>query len=164
MSKKLAINGGEPVIKESKVHGKWPTEATEAELSDLSRQRNLDIGIKGRAGPILEFEDMFLEFMNNDVKYAVSFNSGTSALYAAFVGIGLAEGDEVIGPALTYHAALSPLHILKVKVVLADVDLRSKCISVDSIKGLISPRTKAIVVVHQWGHPQGNRIKTPRQP
>jgi dTDP-4-amino-4,6-dideoxygalactose transaminase len=153
MDKKLAINGGVPVIKKGEIHGEWPPKASREELEEIANQRNLDIGIKGRTGSILEFEEMFLEFMEFKVKYAVSFNSGTSALFAAFVGIDLREGDEVIGPALTYHAALSPLHILKVKVILADVDKDSRCISVGSLKKLITPKTKAIVVVHQWGHP-----------
>lgn len=150
---KLAINGGKPVIKTKNIHAKWPTDANQKEILQLGKQRNLDIGIKGRTGPIQKFEEMFLDFMDHKVKYAITFNSGTSGLFAAYVAIGITEGDEVIGPALTYHAALSPLHMLKAKVVLADVEINSKCISPESVEKLITKKTKAIVVVHQWGHP-----------
>lgn len=150
---KLAINGSRPVINTKNIHAKWPTDANQKEILQLGKQRNLDIGIKGRTGPIQKFEEMFLDFMDHKVKYAITFNSGTSGLFAAYVAIGITEGDEVIGPALTYHAALSPLHVLKAKVVLADVEINSKCISPESIEKLITNKTKAIVVVHQWGHP-----------
>jgi dTDP-4-amino-4,6-dideoxygalactose transaminase len=150
---KLAINGGTKIIKSNYEHAKWPTPASQKEITQIGKQRNLDIGIKGRTGPIKKFEEMFLRFMDNKVKYAITFNSGTSGLLAAYVAVGIEESDEVIGPALTYHAALSPLHILKAKVVLADVEIDSKCISPESIEKLITPKTKAITVVHQWGHP-----------
>lgn len=153
MKDKLAINGGKKAVKNKKEHDKWPPNAGYKELLELSRQRNSDIGIKGKTGPVKEFEEMFLKFMENKVKYAITFNSGTSALLASYIAVGITEGDEVIGPALTYHAALSPLHILKAKVVLADVEKDSRCISPESIKKLITKNTKAITVVHQWGHP-----------
>ena len=153
MKDKLVINGGKPVISTKNIHAKWPTDANQKEILQLGKQRNLDIGIKGRTGPIQKFEEMFLGFMDHKIKYAITFNSGTSGLFAAYVAIGITEGDEVIGPALTYHAALSPLHMLKAKIILADVDISSKCISPESIEKLITSKTKTIVVVHQWGHP-----------
>ncbi len=150
---KLAINGGPKIIRNKQIHAKWPPNANKKEISEIGKQRNLDINISGKTGPIRKFEEMFLKFMNNEVKYAITFNSGTSGLLAAYIAIGIEEGDEVIGPALTYHAALSPLHILKAKVILADVEINSRCISPKSIKKLLTPQTKAITVVHQWGHP-----------
>lgn len=153
MNKKLAIYGGNKIIKSKTEHAKWPPNGSKKELKSISQQRNIDISIKGRTGPIKEFEEMFLRFLNNKVKYAITFNSGTSGLLAAYIAIGLTEGDEVIGPALTYHAALSPLHLLKVKVVLADVNKESRCIDPSAIEKLITKNTKALVVVHQWGHP-----------
>lgn len=156
LNNKLAIDGGVPVIVNDSnyKHAAWPPNSDKTELEALSKQRNLDIGIKGRAGPIAEFEDMFVtKIMNNSVKYAVTYNSGTSGLFAAFIALGITEGDEVIGPVLTYHAALSPLHMIKARVVLADVDIQTKCILPEEIEKRITSKTKAIVVVHQWGHP-----------
>jgi len=96
-------------------------------------QRQKDISIKGRTGIIEEFEEMFLNFLENRRKFAVTFNSGTTALFAAYFALGVKEDDEVIGPALTFHAALSPSYMLKANVVLVDVDKDTRCIDVNKI-------------------------------
>lgn len=153
MNEELAILGGEPSVTIPHPHKKWPPDASLAELEELSQQRNLDISIKGRRGPIFSFEEAFLHFLKNEVKYAITFNSGTSALLAAYFALGIEEGDEVIGPCLTYHAALSPLFLLRATPVLVDIDINSRCIDPRKIESAITPKTKAITVVHQWGHP-----------
>lgn len=142
-----------PLISKKLPHELWPPKATKEELKELAFQRNTDIGIKGCVGPIKELENKFKEFLNNKVKYAITFNSGTSALLAAYFAIGIDEGDEIIGPALTYHAALSPSFILKANVVLCDIKQNTRCIDADRIESLITKKTKVITVVHQWGHP-----------
>lgn len=134
-------------------HEVWPPQAGEEELNEIKMQRNKDIRIAGRSGSIKEFEEMFLQFMEGGAKHAVSFNSGTSALLAAYFAVGIKAGDEVIGPALTYHAALSPMFLLGAKPVLADIEENSRCIDPDDIERKITKKTKAITVVHQWGHP-----------
>ena len=131
----------------------WPPDATEYELRELSEQRNKDIGIKWLTGPIKAFEEEFRRFLWNKIQYSVTYNSGTSWLLAAYFAIWLKQGDELIGPALTYHAALSPAFILGAKVKLCDVDKDTRCIKVDKIEELITPKTKAITIVHQWWHP-----------
>lgn len=151
--KKLAINGGLKSVTISRPHEVWPPKAGLRELFEIAMQRNKDIGIKGKTGPIKEFEDLFADFLENKSKYQVTFNSGTSALFAGYFALDLNEGDEVIGPALTYHAALSPLFTLKVNVVLVDIDPKTRCIDVNKIEEKITSKTKAITVVHQWGHP-----------
>lgn len=151
--KKLAINGGLKSVTISRPHEIWPPKAGLRELFEIGMQRNRDIGIKGKTGPIKEFEDLFAGFLENKSKYQVTFNSGTSALFAAYFALDLNEGDEVIGPALTYHAALSPLFTLKVNVVLVDIDTKTRCIDANKIEEKITSKTKAITVVHQWGHP-----------
>lgn len=134
-------------------HEIWPPDPDDLELTDLCNQRRQDISIKGKSGPIKRLEENFLSFLDNQRKYCISFNSGTSALFAAYFAIGIEDGDEVIGPALTFHAALSPLFILKGIPVLVDVDRNMRTIDPKLIEAAITPRTKAITVVHQWGHP-----------
>lgn len=134
-------------------HFVWPPAPEQDELDALIRQRKKDISIKGKSGPIKILEESFLEYLENKVKYCISFNSGTSALLAAYFALNLQEGDEVIGPALTFHAALSPLFMLKVNPVLVDVDRFTRCIDPNKIESAITERTKAITIVHQWGHP-----------
>lgn len=153
MEYNLAYYNNNPHILNPLPHEIWPPKATEEELHELSRQRNTDISIRGCTGPIKELEENFKNFLGNKVEHAITFNSGTSALLASYFAIGLDIGDELIGSALTYHAALSPAFILKAKMVLCDIDRNSRCIDADKIEYLITKKTKAITIVHQWGHP-----------
>lgn len=133
-------------------HEPWPPAPGAAELAELAEQRVRDISIRGRTGPIRDFEDQFLAFLGSP-RYGITYNSGTSALFAAYFALGVTEGTEVIGPALTYHAALSPVYALRGDVVLVDVDRDSRCIDASRIEAAITERTKVLTVVHQWGHP-----------
>jgi dTDP-4-amino-4,6-dideoxygalactose transaminase len=152
-SDELALFGGPACVRTPQPHEVWPPNGSTMELEDLSRQRNVDINVRGRIGPIAEFESEFLKFLENAAAFAVTFNSGTSALWAAYLSIGLADGDEVIGPALTYHAALSPLFVLGARPILVDIDRKTRCLDADKIEAAITDKTRAITVVHQWGHP-----------
>lgn len=151
--KNLAIFGGLQICTTPLPHDVWPPEPHAEELHELVEQRRQDISIKGRSGIIETFENEFLEFLGNRRKYAVTFNSGTSALQAAYLAIGISPGDEIIGPALTFHAALTPSFLLGAEIRLVDVDVNTRCIDPTEIEQAITPRTKAITVVHQWGHP-----------
>ncbi|WP_071144156.1 DegT/DnrJ/EryC1/StrS aminotransferase family protein [Coprococcus phoceensis] len=153
MKEKLAINGGIKSVTIEHPHEIWPPLAGEDELKELAEQRNLDISIRGKSGPIKELEDDFKKFMDNKIKYTVTFNSGTSALLAAYFSVGIDENSVVIGPATTYHAALSPTYLLKGNVKLVDIDKETRCIDVNQIEKAITSKTKAITVVHQWGYP-----------
>lgn len=153
MSENLALLGGKPAVSIPHPHEVWPPPASQAELEDIAQQRNRDISIKGKSGPIHDFEEAFKSFLENEAQYTVSFNSGTSALLAAYFAIGIEEGDEVIGPCLTFHAALSPLYLLRAKPVLVDIDINNRCIDPEKIEERITDKTRAITVVHQWGHP-----------
>src|SRR3990167_4104421 len=150
---RLALLGGAATVTFKQPHHLWPPKPLQEELDEIAMQRIKDIGIRGCVGPIKEFEEAFRSFMKTKVKYSVSFNSGTSALLACYVSLGIKNGDEVIGPALTFHAALSPLFILGAKPVLVDIDEKTRCINSSKIEEAITERTKAITVVHQWGHP-----------
>jgi len=151
--KELAIEGGSPAVSHPWPHREWPPHSSDAERAQLASQRDSDINIKGRTGPIAAFEDHFLEFMDQQAKYAISFNSGTSALLAAYMALGIGNGDEVIGPVLTYHAALSPVIVLGGIPVLADIQRDTRCICPADLEKRITEDTAAITVVHQWGHP-----------
>lgn len=153
MKKRLSSHTSCSIVKIKHPHEIWPPKGDRAEILQLSKQRNIDISIKGKVGPIKIFEDKFKEFLDNKVKYSVTFNSGTSSLLAAYFALGIEEDDEVIGPALTYHAALSPVFFLKGNVRLVDIDLNTRCIDVEKIEKSITSKTKVITVVHQWGHP-----------
>ncbi|MEK7518122.1 MAG: DegT/DnrJ/EryC1/StrS family aminotransferase [Patescibacteria group bacterium] len=151
--KKLAIHGGEKAVSIPHPHFIWPPKSNTLEKKDLGEQRDKDISIKGSSGPIRELENEFKNFLENKIKYAITFNSGTSALLAAYFALGVDEGDEVISPAFTYHATVSPVFILRANPVLVDVDVNTWCIDPNKIEEKITKKTKVIVVNHQWGHP-----------
>ena len=154
MTKCLALHGGPPAVSAPFPHEVWPPPPTADELAEIGGQRQHDISIKGRTGPIRALEDEALATLVDGIpKYCVSFNSGTSALLAAYVGMGVGPGDEVIGPALTFHAALSPSYLLGATVKLVDICRDDRCMDPEKLLTAISTRTKVVVVVHQWGHP-----------
>lgn len=66
--------------------------------------------------------------------------------------LGVGPGDEVIVPAFTFFATVGPAMLLGANPVLVDIDPETYCIDVDSLEQAISPRTKAIVPVHLFGH------------
>lgn len=87
------------------------------------------------------------------VKHAVTVNSATSGLYAAVGAAGVGPGDEVIVSPYTMTASASAAIVYGAIPVFADIDEETFCITPESIRKLISPSTKAIVVVDLLGHP-----------
>jgi dTDP-4-amino-4,6-dideoxygalactose transaminase len=86
------------------------------------------------------------------VRYAVAVNSGTSALLTALAGLGVGPGDEVIVPGYTFIASLSSIIYARAVPVLAEVD-RTFNLDPADVRAKITPRTKAIMVVHMMGNP-----------
>lgn len=87
------------------------------------------------------------------VPHAVSVNSATSGLFMAVAALGLGYGDEVIVSPYTMSAcALAPL-IYGAIPVFADVEEGTGCLDPRSIERLAGPKTKAVLVVHQFGIP-----------
>jgi len=87
------------------------------------------------------------------VAHAVSMNSATSGLYAALGAAGIGPGDEVIVSPYTMSASAVGPFIYNAIPVFADIDPDTFCLSVESIREHITPRTRAIVVVDIFGHP-----------
>src|SRR5262249_29957467 len=87
------------------------------------------------------------------VRHALAHNTGTAALHCAMYACGVAYGDEIIGPSLTYWASTLPAFSLGATVDFADIDPETLTIDPRDIEHRITPRTKAIVAVHYCGHP-----------
>ncbi|MBB3113312.1 UDP-4-amino-4,6-dideoxy-N-acetyl-beta-L-altrosamine transaminase [Paenibacillus phyllosphaerae] len=86
-------------------------------------------------------------------QYAVAFSSGTAALHAACVAAGIGEGDEVITTPITFAATANCIRYAGGTPVFADIDERTYNIDPDSVKRLITNRTKALIPVHYTGQP-----------
>jgi perosamine synthetase len=103
------------------------------------------------SGPIVEaFEQEFAASVG--VKHAVAVNSGTAALHAALNAIGIQPGDHVIVPALSFVATATAVVHQGAVPIFADIDLNNYCLSPEDVAKRITPRTKAIIVVHYFGH------------
>ncbi|MDQ7082430.1 MAG: UDP-4-amino-4,6-dideoxy-N-acetyl-beta-L-altrosamine transaminase [Aquificota bacterium] len=103
-------------------------------------------------GPkVREFEEKLADYCG--AKYAVVFNSGTSALISAYSAVGLSEGDEFITSPITFVATANAGILLGAKPIFCDVEPDTGNMDPDKLEDLISPKTKLIVPVHYGGHP-----------
>lgn len=160
-NKNLAVNGGAPVRNK-----KWLDNFTVGEEEKTALCRVIDSGYLSlfegshtpdppfsfKGGPeVLKLEELWCEYYGT--KNSVSVNSATSGLYMAIAALGIGFGDEVIVSPYTMSAcAIAPL-IYGAIPVFADVELNSGSLDPESIEKLVSNRTKAIIVVHQFGIP-----------
>jgi perosamine synthetase len=107
------------------------------------------ISSKGRF--ITEFEESFAAFCG--VKYGVAVSNGTTALHLALACLGIGKGDEVIVPDLTFIATANAVTYTGATPVLVDCNSAYWGIDAALIEEKITPRTKAIIPVHLYGHP-----------
>ncbi len=98
-----------------------------------------------------KFEDDFAKFIGVD--YATSVCNGTVAVHLALVALGISEGDEVIVPTFTYIASANPVLVVNAKPVFIDSLPDTWQMDPKDIEAKITDKTKAIVVVHLYGHP-----------
>lgn len=86
------------------------------------------------------------------VRYAVAVNSGTSGLLVALNGLGIGPGDEVIVPGYTFVASMAAVIYARAIPILAEIDETLNLDPID-VRRKITPRTRAILVVHMLGNP-----------
>jgi len=159
--KNLAINGGNPVRilpwLDNFTTGEEEKKAVirvmdKGYLSLFEGSHTPDAPFAFEGGPeVIKLESAWCKYY--DSNYAVSMNSATSCLYAAIGALGIGYGDEVIVSPYTMTACATAPLIYGAIPVFADVELETGSISPECFEKLISKRTKAIIVVHQFGIP-----------
>lgn len=103
-------------------------------------------------GPdVVQFEKDFAKLIGT--KHAVAMNSGTSALHIALLLLDIKPGDEVIVPAMTFIATSWAVSYVGATPVFVDVDDATCNLDPKLVEKAITPRTKAIIPVHLYGHP-----------
>jgi perosamine synthetase len=103
-------------------------------------------------GPrVRELEERWAESVG--ARFAVSVNSNTSGLCAAVGAAGVGPGDEVIVPPYTMAASATSIIAYHGVPVFADIDAETFCLDPADVRRRITPRTKAIMAVHLFGHP-----------
>lgn len=119
----------------------------------------LDSGYIGQGPKVEEFEKNLSNYFNND--YLLTVNSGTSALHLALHLLkqksgkwpGLNEDDEVLATALTCTASNWPILANNLKIKWVDIDSTTLNMDLDDLERKLSPKTKAIMLVHWGGYP-----------
>ncbi|MCE9615857.1 MAG: DegT/DnrJ/EryC1/StrS family aminotransferase [Lentisphaerae bacterium] len=143
----LAIKGGKRVIPAG-MQQKWPP------VDDVDRQMVL-ASLEGKNhafGPnCTAFEQEFAAWNGNP--YAITTNSGTAALHMGVVACGCGTGDEIIVPAYSWSSSATCILHHSCIPVFVDIDFSTINIDVTKIERAITPRTKAIIVVHLHGLP-----------
>jgi len=128
----------------------WPTFAADEKEKVAqvlsSGKVNYWTGEEGR-----NFEKEFAQFVGTN--YAVALTNGTVALEAALAALNIGPGDEVITTSRTFIASASCVIMRGAIPVFADVDSVSQNITVNTIQKALTPKTKAIIVVHLAGWP-----------
>jgi perosamine synthetase len=97
-----------------------------------------------------EFEKMIAEYLGR--KYAVVFNSGTSALHAALLAHGIAGGEAIV-PSFTFIATSNALLMAGIKPVFADIEEKTFGLDPQDVQEKITNKTRAIIPVHYGGSP-----------
>jgi len=148
-SEQLALLGGDKAVR-ANAPGvfTWPivTARHEQAILDVLRADKMSGNEITR-----EFERRYASMLGR--KHGLAYPNGTSAILGAMYGLGIGLGDEVICPSITYWASIVQAYNLGATPVFADVDPETICIDPKDIEHRITPRTKAIVVVHYAGMP-----------
>lgn len=100
--------------------------------------------------PVQDFASNLAKYLG--VRHVIPCANGTDALQIAMMAFGLQPGDEVITPSFTYIATTEVVALLKLKPVFVEVDKQTFCMDPESLRKAITPKTKAIVPVHLYGH------------
>jgi perosamine synthetase len=122
------------------------TEADIAAVVDVLRTPRLSIGPR-----MEEFEQAVAGYVG--VRHAVAVSSGTAGLHLSLRALGIGEGDEVILPSFTFIAVAHAVLYERAVPVFADIDPVTLNLNPEKIEERITPRTRAIVVVHTFGYP-----------
>jgi len=103
-------------------------------------------------GPyVKQFEDAFASYTS--AAHCIGVANGTDALYVALKTLGIGPGDEVITVANSFIATAEAITMAGARVVFVDIDPQTYLIDVSRIEEKITPKTRAIIPVHLYGHP-----------
>jgi dTDP-3-amino-3,4,6-trideoxy-alpha-D-glucose transaminase len=102
-------------------------------------------------GPEVEaFEREYAAYVG--VKHCVGVANGTDALTIALRALGVGPGDEVVMPSFTFYATAEAAIVAGATPVFCDIDLETFCVTAETVRAAMTPRTKAIVPVHLFGN------------
>jgi dTDP-4-amino-4,6-dideoxygalactose transaminase len=147
---KLAIHGGEPV--RTRTWPEWPRADARSQRNLLDAVHSTKWTISGASDRPRSYEQAFGQAFASyiGVAYGVPCASGTAALTIALQALDVRPGDEVIVPGLTWVACASSVCNIGAVPVLVDVDPATLCLAPAAVEAAITPRTRAVMVVHLY--------------
>ena len=122
----------------------WIPEQAFADVKTVLESGNLVQGVYAK-----RFEDDAAVYLG--VRHAIAVSSATAALHLSVMALGIGPGDEVIVPAFTFPATANVVEVAGASVKLVDIRSEDCCINEALIERHISPKTKAIIPVHEFG-------------
>ncbi|MBI2938165.1 MAG: DegT/DnrJ/EryC1/StrS family aminotransferase [Thaumarchaeota archaeon] len=103
-----------------------------------------------------KFEEAFAKLCQT--KFCAATSSGTAAIFLTLKALGVGAGDEVIVPSFTFIATATPVLHVGAKPVFVDIDPETYTLDAAKLKKVVSPKTKAIIPVHLYGHPADMKL------
>src|ERR671931_2144913 len=102
-------------------------------------------------GPEVEaFEREFADYVG--VRHCIGVANGTDALTIALRALGVGPGDEVVVPSFTFYASAEAIPPTGARPVFCDVDPETFCVTAETVRAALTPRTRAVIVVHLFGN------------
>ncbi len=144
---RLAIRGGPKAVEKDYPEAfKWPVFGEEEKRAVLEVLGSDDI-----YGVIREFERDAAKYFG--VRYVLAQNNGTSTIHAALFAVGVGPGDEVITTSHGWLLQIMPILACRAVPVFVDIDPKTLTMDPEDLRRKITDRTKAILVLHAYGHP-----------
>src|SRR2546430_44371 len=124
--------------------------------------RAIDAEIRAKVNEILDkgafilgpevraFEAEFAAYVG--ARHAIGVANGTDALVLALRALGVGPGDEVVVPSFTFYASVEAIPLTGARPVFCDVDPETYCLTADTVRAALTPRTKAVIAVHLFGN------------
>ncbi|MGQ9542121.1 MAG: DegT/DnrJ/EryC1/StrS family aminotransferase [Armatimonadota bacterium] len=142
-----AIAGGEPAKRTPFGREKRYGEEELQQLREALEQGSL---FYAHGNKVKMLEQRFAQM--NGVPYAIACSSGTAAIHAALIAVGISPGDEVITSPITDMGSVIPILYQGAVPVFADLDPHSYTLVPESVEARITPNTRAVLAVHLWGN------------
>ena len=150
MHRSLALLGGTPTgILPAPQHPTFTPDAIQSAAALLERGET--VGLGRTHSSIVNAEEALSRYHGG--RHALALGSGTAAIQAGLMGLGFGPGDEIICPPYTWGGTVSPILACGCIPAFSDIDPITGNMDPASIEAVITPRTKAIMVVHLYGQP-----------
>jgi dTDP-4-amino-4,6-dideoxygalactose transaminase len=120
-------------------------DAIQAKVGEVIQASQFILGPEVKA-----FESELADYLG--ARHAIGVGNGTDAITLALRGLGVGPGDEVVVPSFTFYASAEAIPLTGARPVFCDVDPETFCVTAETVRAAITPRTKAVIVVHLFGN------------